>query len=92
MKKIMFIIILATTLIPISQTGASMSDSSVSYKAKEVQTAVKNKSLLTPEIIEQKADVKNNSRSKARLSKKRISNEKRDRLFGLLLLAHGGQR
>ena len=76
MKKIMFIIILATTLIPISQTGASMSDSSVSYKAKEVQTAVKNKSLLTPEIIEQKADVKNNPRSKARLSKKRISNEK----------------
>ena len=103
MKKILFIMILATIFIPISQTGASMGDmKDVSYKLKankaqiivkqESNNELNSKSLLTSEKIKKKARISKASLRKKRITKKRISEERRDRLFGLLLLAHGGQR
>jgi hypothetical protein len=100
MKKILFIMILATTLIPISQTVASDGNRNISYKAKDVQTVsrqepdnvLNSESSLMPEKTNREPENKNISRSKTRLKKDRISSEKKDRLFGLLLLAYGGQR
>ncbi|MBN2418554.1 MAG: hypothetical protein JXL81_04165 [Deltaproteobacteria bacterium] len=102
MKKILFIMILATTFIPVPQTGASIDETDIlnKVKANEVQTVVKHVSdnvldndvqLISSEIKRDKRVNKNNIK-KQRLVKKSISIEKRDRLFGLLLLAHGGQR
>jgi hypothetical protein len=61
MKKILFIMILATTFIPMPQTGASLGDMNESniYKTKEAQTmvtqesnyALENEAQFTPEKI-----------------------------------------
>ena len=101
MKKILFIMILATTFIPVPQTGASIGEMNGSNKAKvkEAQImvekapdniSVNESNLMHGKIKEEKTKISNNSRQK--LVKKSMSSEKRDRLFGLLLLAHGGQR
>lgn len=100
MKKILFIMILATTFIPVPQTGASIGEMNGSNKAKvkEAQMvekapdniSVNESNLMHGKIKEEKTKISNNSRQK--LVKKSMSSEKRDRLFGLLLLAHGGQR
>ena len=102
MKKILFIIILATTFIPGSQTGASMGDTNVSnkFKTNESQTMVKqvsvneveNEAQMIPGKIKKEERTDKISIRRHRLGTKSISSEKRDRLFGLLLLAHGGQR
>lgn len=104
MKKLLFTMILATIFIPVTQTGAYNKEMNTQYKPKavEVQSTVKqdtngfdtvnSEKLLQAKKLKREAKIKNISRIKARLSKKRISSERRDRLFGLLLLAHGGQR
>jgi len=102
MKKILFIMILATTFIPVPQTGASMGDINISdeLKAKETQTIVKqvsdsvldNKAQLIPGKIIKEESTRKSYISRQRLAKKSKPGDKRDRLFGLLLLAHGGQR
>ncbi len=102
MKKILFIMILATTFIPITQTGASLRDMDVSdkFKAKEAQTITKQvpgnllkcESQPAPEKIKSEERAKKSIINRQKLTKKKISSERRDRLFGLLLLAHGGQR
>jgi hypothetical protein len=104
MKKLLFIMILATIFIPVTQTGASNKEMNMQYKPKavEVQSIVKQDSngldavnsekLLQAKKLKSEERIKKISRMKTRLSKKRISSERRDRLFGLLLLAHGGQR
>ena len=104
MKKLLFIMILATIFIPVTQTGASNKEMNMQYKPKAVEVqsiikqdsngldAVNSEKLLQAKKLKMEERIKKISRMKTRLSKKRISSERRDRLFGLLLLAHGGQR
>ena len=95
--------ILATTFIPTARTGASSDEIDVQNKQKSnVQIMEKQASngvemldhenLTQSKILKKDAGMKETSRKKADLKKKRISSEKRDRLFGLLLLAYGGQK
>jgi hypothetical protein len=98
MKKLLFIMILASIFIPVTQTGASNKEMNMQFKPKavEVQSMIKQDSNgldeLNREKLLQAKKLKREARNEARLSKKKISSERRDRLFGLLLLAHGGQR
>ena len=102
MKKILFIMILATILfIPISQTGASLGEMNVSHNQKEQtmknQTSkgidvLDSEKLLESKRLKRKAKIRKIHQNRARLTSKKISIERRDRLVGLLLLAHGSQR
>ena len=104
MKKIMFIMILATTFIPLPQISASNKGMNDQYRLKTnvPQIMVKQASdkldllsdetQLQPVKIRREARIKNTSWHKERLAKKKISSSKRDRLFGLLLLAYGIRR
>lgn len=104
MKKILFIMILATIFIPISQTGASMGEMDVQNKLKtyEAQTMAKHTSkgidilnsdkLLQSKRLKREARIRRITQNRARLTNKKFSSEGKDRLLGLLILAHGGQR
>lgn len=101
MKKILIIMILATTFIPMSRTGISLGEMNLQnkQKAKEIQTVVKHESkeirtathkkLFQSKIQRKEARIGKISQNNAKL---KIPSEKKDRLFGLLLLAYGGQR
>ena len=89
MKKILFIMILATIFIPISQTGASLGEMNVSHNQKE-QT-IKNQTskgidvldsekLLESKRLKRKARIRKIHQNRARLTDKKLSIERRDRL------------
>ena len=101
MKKILFIMILATTFIPGPQTGASIGEMNGPNEVKAQimvdhvsNYILDNETKLTPGKIikEEKTKKSHISRQRIVKVKENMSSEKRDRLFGLLLLAHGGQR
>ena len=90
MKKILFILILATVFIPVSQTGASLEDinkqdKQITEKVQTVQKQVSN----SVDLLKSETPVKI---KKVKSLKNKLPSNKRDRLFGLMLLAYGGQR
>jgi len=102
MKKILVIMILAITFIPISQTGASMRDKDVRYnsQAKEshiMANMVQDNTLkdvlkTAPNKVKRDEKAKKCTLNRQKPIKKRISSERKDRLVGLLILAYGGQK
>jgi len=104
MKKILFLILLGTICIPITQTYSSNREMDTLYKLKanDTQTMVKpaskglevlnNENLLHPNKIKIENRIRKTSRPKEKLTKVKISKEKRDQLFGILLLVHRGKR
>lgn len=105
MKKTLFIMILAAILIPVTPIGASNSGMNTEISRPDtVDTQMRsnpasempNLSGIEKQVQSEKNKVKNSVkrsyRTKKVLSRKSISGNKRDRLFGILLLAYGGRR
>lgn len=104
MKKILIIMMFVMTCIPMTQISASNVKIDSAYKLKtydkeiRVKPALKdlqslnNKNLFQAKITKNEHSIKKTSRPKSKSRMNRISKERRDRLFGLLLLAHGGKR
>ena len=101
MKKLLFIMILATTFLPISQTGAEMNvqdkQKANEVKAEKKQTskgidALNSEKPLQSIKLKKEVNINKKSQNRARLTNKKIANQRKDRLFALLLLAHGSQR
>lgn len=90
MKKILFILILATVLIPVSQMGASLEDNNkqdkqITEKVQIVQKQVSN----SVDLLKNETPVKI---KRVKSLENKLPSDKRERLFGLMILAYGGQR
>ena len=104
MKKILFIVILATTFIPITQIGASNSGMDNRYKVQTLDSKISIntnsdiidvsniKNQLQPEKIKVEPTIKKARMTNENISGKSFSGKKKDRLFGILLLAYGGKK
>ncbi len=104
MKKIMFIMMMAVTFIPITHIAASNGEISSEFKSdivnsfaveqndyEQSETGLTN-STQDAQKIKRLNRVREISGLRKKMAERKISDEKRDRLLGLLLLAHGGRR
>ena len=103
MKRLMFIMMLAITFIPITHIAASNGEMNTEYKPEIISEKAFNKG----DYIKQGISIEKNllhaekikdlnincraSRLKEKLIKRNLPDKKRERLCRLLLLAHGGQ-
>ena len=104
MKKLLFIMIMATTLITVTPIGASNQGMNERYKVKtmdsqislstalDVQNISNVENRFQPEKIKLEKRIRKIDRTQKRIARKGISANKKDRLFGILLLAYGGKR
>lgn len=104
MKTLIFTVILTIAFISVPNTGAPNLESDVQGKFKTIEkqiiekkdvTGLKSPGIENPKSREKKTGVNPARRSlvlNGKLSSYTIPAEKRDRLFGLLLLAYGSQK
>ena len=104
MKKILFIMILATTFIPVMQIGASSSGMNKGYKVQTLDSQISLnansenidvsdiKNQFQPEKIKAERGINKIRRTKELIPRKSFSGKKKDRLLGIFLLAYGGKR
>ena len=104
MKKILFIMILATTFIPVTPIGASNRGMNDTYKVKNIDSQISHNatselqdiSNIEDQLVQKKIQVENRidrtKEIKEMANRKSVASKKRDRLFGILLLAYGGKR
>ena len=104
MKKILFIMILATTFIPVTQIGATNKGMDERYKVKTTDSQISLNPVselldveninnqLPPDKIKTEHRIKRTHRAKELLPRKSITGRKKDRLFGILLLAYGSKQ